>query len=535
MRRHLLLYIACLFAVVVQADDRRLTGVEYWIDDGHLNRTTVNIGSDGLLQFALDGSKLSEGLHALRYRAKDSEGYYSPTQSWLFYRTQAIAAGTTTLDYWVDAGEHAQAALTNNASNFLLDATKLSEGLHQLNYRATSSNGQSSPVQTWLFYRQRLGSEVATKVTTLEYWVDNRNDLLKCDSVRSSEISFVLDASALNEGLHSLNYRTQDDQGHYSPTQQWLFYRYVNDVAGGSMLEYWIDDSEQHDSIAVADSVAAFTLDASQVEEGLHTLHYRLNILSGQTGAESTWLFYRVAPAYAGGTRTLEYWIDEGEHLSRSADEADVAFVLDASAMEEGLHTFHYQLKEEGGHMSPQQSWMFYRIASTPKAAYLKWYRIWWNNHEEKAIEVQLPVGTAQYLYEETLAVPEYARNDGYSRDNTARFHIVFCNDQGQLSPIESAVVPYPDKYPPVTTLTVTKEGSSAKLTWTANADDVRDYNIYYSEDGQPYVLWKPNVKQQEATFRGQKGCTYSFIVTARDINGNYEAMEESKAKKVTF
>lgn len=468
MRRHLLLYIACLLAIVAQADDRTPTGVEYWIDDGHLNRTTVSIGSDGLLQFALDGSTLSEGLHALRYRAKDSEGCYSP-------------------------------------------------------------------VQSWLFYRQRLGSEVATKVATLEYWTDNRNDLLKRDSVRGLEISFVYDASALKEGLHALNYRTQDDQGRYSPTQQWLFYRYANDVAGGSMLEYWIDDSERHDSIAVTDSVATFVLNASMVEEGLHTLHYRLNTLSGQTGAESTWLFYRVAPAYAGGARTLEYWVDEGEHLSRSADEADVAFVLDASAMEEGLHTFHYQLKEEGGRVSPQQSWLFYRIASKPKATCLKWYRIWWNDHQDKALEVQLPDGKAECLYEETLAVPDYARNDGFSRDNTARFHIVFCDDQGNQSPVESAVVPYPDKYPPVTTLTVTKEGSSAKLTWTANADDIRDYNIYYSEDGQPYVLWKPNVKQQEATFRGQKGSTYSFIVTARDVNGNYEAMEESKAKKVTF
>ena len=399
MQKTLLFLIICLFPFVTWADERTLTGVEYWIDDGHQNRTTVNIGSDGLLQFMLDTGMLKEGLHTLHYRAQDSEGYYSPLQS-------------------------------------------------------------------WLFYRQQLSSEVATEVVALEYWTDNRYDLMKRDMVSGNEIQFTLDASALTEGLHSLNYRTQDDQGHYSPTQQWMFYRNLSATFGGNIFEYWID---------------------------------------------------------------------EGEHLSRNANESDVTFVLDASAMEEGLHTLHYQLKDESGRVSAQQSWMFYRIASQPKATALKWYRIWWNGHEDKAIEVQLPEGTTEFLYEETLSVPEYALNDGYSRDNTARFHIVFCDDQGQMSPLETDVVSYPDLYPPVTTLNVIKDNDCAKLSWQANADDIRDYNVYYSENGEPYILWKSNVQQLEATFKGQQGKTYRFIVTSRDVNGNYEALEESKAKEITF
>ena len=56
-----------------------------------------------------------------------------------------------------------------------------------------------------------------------------------------------------------------------------------------------------------------------------------------------------------------------------------------------------------------------------------------------------------------------------------------------------------------------------------------------YSENGEPYLLWKANTTEQSATFRGQQGVSYKFIVTARDKDGNYEAVEESKAVKVTY
>ena len=400
MKRLLLLFTIGMLAASARADDRTLTAGEYWIDDGHQSRTTVNIGSDGLMQFVLDGSQLSEGLHALRYRAQDSEGCYSP-------------------------------------------------------------------VQSWLFYRQQLASEKAQRVSSYEYWIDDRTDQMATGTVEGQEVQFVLDASELPEGLHALHYRLTDNQGQHSPAQAWLFYRCVAEQAGACTLEYWIDDDETHEQRSINSSETSFILDAANTEEGLHTLHYRLNSLTGIDGAERTWQFYRVSPKPAGSR--------------------------------------------------------------------ISWYRIWWNDHEEQAVTMQVENGGRELLYEEVLTVPEYARNDGYSRDYTARFHIVFGDDQGNLSPVESATVAYPDVYAPNTTLTATQSGNGITLTWTPDEDYVKDYNVYYSENGEPYVLWKPNTTQQAATFRGQPGYSYRFIVTARDVNGNYEAIEESKAVSVTL
>ncbi len=300
--------------------------------------------------------------------------------------------------------------------------------------------------------------------------------------------------------------------------------------------EYWFDD-QQGSRVSVNitnDGRIDFMADASALPEGMHRLNYRAVDSEGNYSALQTWLFFRYVPESIGEV-TLEYWIDEKKYMTLPVTETAINFQVDASACTEGLHRLNYRLKTDGGDNGAISTWMFYKLSNAPRATSLKWYRVWWNNHQDKAIEVQLPSGTAEYLYEETLAVPDYARNDDYSRNNIATFHVVFCDDLGQLSPVESAEVPYPDIYPPRTKLTATIQTDSVSLTWLANKDNVRDYNVYYSENNQPYVLWLPNITRTDAVFRGQKGSTYRFLVTARDDKGNYEAMEESKAVKVEF
>ena len=303
-------------------------------------------------------------------------------------------------------------------------------------------------------------------VVSAEYWIDDMLSDRRTVSIQGDEAQFIVDASAVAEGLHALRYRVKDSDGNYSPMQSWLFFRYTAPTTGANVLEYWIDEGAHH-TAPVSGTDATLVIDASAVAEGLHTLHYRLNSASGQTGSE--------------------------------------------------------------------QTWQFYRIPSQPAGKRIAWYRIWWNNHADQAMTVQLPNGGAEYLFNEVVSVPEYARNDGYSRDYTARFHIVFGDDQGNVSPMQTAVVAYPDVYPPVTTLTASTTSTSVKLSWSADMDDVKDYNVYYSENGEPYVLWLSNITQTTATFRGRQGVTYNFLVTARDVKDNYEAMEKSKAVKVTI
>lgn len=77
---------------------------------------------------------------------------------------------------------------------------------------------------------------------------------------------------------------------------------------------------------------------------------------------------------------------------------------------------------------------------------------------------------------------------------------------------------------------------SMVRLNWKEKSNDnMGDYNIYYSKDNGPYMLWLPDTKLTTATFKGEKGSIYLFTVTGRDAFGNREVFDETKCVSVKF
>ncbi|MBR1447881.1 MAG: fibronectin type III domain-containing protein [Prevotella sp.] len=369
-----------------------------------------------------------------------------------------------------------------------------------------------------------------------EYWIDNDINNRVEVTVNDGLMEFTADVNYLSEGLHALHYRAKDSEGAYSPVKTWLFFRRVAGGVTGTTIEYWADNLP-HQSASANTGDVNFMFDASELAEGLHAFHYLLKDANGVISAERLWLFYRVKPQSEAEDCVMVYWIDDAQPQQATDFSTDAPFAIDANTLDEGIHTLHYYMKNGGGATSALHSWMFYKTSTAPKGTRIDHYRVWWNDYTDKAVEVKVPDGGSTFVYQDVLAMPDYAKNDGSSRRNTAIIHIQFFDELGNVSPIESAEVGYPDVYPPVTTLQVstTHATGSVVLKWESNEDGVRDWNVYYAEGEQPYLLWKANTTEQKATFRGQHGSTYRFIVTARDVSGNYEAMEESKAVKVTF
>ena len=59
-----------------------LTSFEYWFDDGFERRQSVTIhGGDFLIETNIDTRQLSQGVHSLSFRAKQSDGMYSAISS----------------------------------------------------------------------------------------------------------------------------------------------------------------------------------------------------------------------------------------------------------------------------------------------------------------------------------------------------------------------------------------------------------------------------------------------------------------------
>ena len=85
----------------------------------------------------------------------------------------------------------------------------------------------------------------------------------------------------------------------------------------------------------------------------------------------------------------------------------------------------------------------------------------------------------------------------------------------------------------PITTSFSVKstDDNNVLLEWKAiyNKYDISDYNVYVSENDKPFILWLPNTTKNSASFKGEIGKTYRFIVTTRDKNGNVEKYDENK------
>ena len=293
MRKRFISLLACLFVLTAYANDRTVVSGEYWIDSGYDNRTKVSISNDEM-DFTVDASALSEGVHRLCLRVLDSDGNYSPTLSWAFYRLATTpAASSNALEYWVDSGTHQTVAVSDTTVSFVFDGSSLTEGLHKLSYRLKGSNGYDSPIQSWLFYRDRLATDFATKVQEYEYWTDGNYSNRTTGTVQGDEVEFSLNAATLGEGVHTLHYRVKDDKGNYSPTQSWAFFRTAAiQEAGTTNVEYWIDEgAHQTKEIADNDSIE-FAIDASALAEGVHTLYYRLLSSNGSKSPMQAWKFY---------------------------------------------------------------------------------------------------------------------------------------------------------------------------------------------------------------------------------------------------
>ena len=197
-----------------------LTDYEWWLDD---SRSTINNGQSYMANI----KGLNTGLHCLNFRARNSNGDWSPIHRMLFV-IPPIAETTATLtdwEWWIDNdltsvnrgnGNHEKMAFT-------YDIGSLSVGLHCLNYRVRNSHGDWSPIARYLFYKPDE-LEKAAQITQVEYWLDEDYSKVFRMSSQMDVYSISMDISSLSVGVHTVNFRTKNSNGEWNPVSRYLFY-----------------------------------------------------------------------------------------------------------------------------------------------------------------------------------------------------------------------------------------------------------------------------------------------------------------------
>lgn len=381
-------------------------------------------------------------------------------------------------------------------------------------------------------------------ITRYQYWIDQaKQNVIDVEFLGNNvdTVEFTIDAGELSEGLHNLYLRIQDNEGVWSNLTSWGFFvRKLpkNDTLKVVSCEYWIDNNYSDKiQLPVDSTYMTFMVDASMLNEGLHTLSYRVQDNEGMYSQISTWLFMRNAlrdTSITNRVTKVEYWYDnDTTHIENLFVNNDtIEFSADASMLNEGMHILSLRVFDALGNKSVPTTWAFYK-SSFKRSSKISWYKCWWNNHLDKMEKVMTECDSTVYTFAKELVVPDYAKEDGYSRNSIARFHVVFGDETGNISNIEYVDVSYPDNIPPVSDITAEQQPDGIKLTWSSNENEIDYYNIYVSENDSPFILWMPNTTKRTAMFKGQENIKYKFTVTACDKAGNTEELDENKYVEV--
>lgn len=381
---------------------------EWWLDYDFDGRTQVAITNTW--QQDIDASALTTGVHTVGIRVGDSNGLWGQPVIRHFlvqHLVTPVNNQLSTYDYWIDnqyADRQTGTVPSSGTVALDLDMSSLTVGVHQLAIRVNDTQGLTSQLVTRQFAVQRVTPPVDNRLTTYEYWIDDRYANRQTGTVPANGvIAMDLDMSSLSDGAHTISIRVNDSQGLTSQlvTRQFLVHKFAPPVDNRlTTYDYWIDGNyaDRQTGTVPADGSVALNLDMSSLPSGLHTLSIRVNDSQGLTSQLVTRSFLVVnTDEVADNTvATFRYWIDNNydEQTIVSAATGTVAVDVDASALTPGLHRLYYQLQDAQGLYGPVTvtSFTVPDIKDTPtqtKEPKIAAYEYWFDDQPRHRVDVE--------------------------------------------------------------------------------------------------------------------------------------------------
>ena len=313
--------------------------VEYFIDTdpGFGNGTDVSITpatNISNLLVSVDISALNKGFHNVYLRSKDNTGNWSLTNRWLFVK-DVLATAVNKLEFFIDtdpgfgSGTNVSISSSSNVPDVLIpvDISALSKGFHNIYLRSKDDAGNWSLTNRWLFVKDFA----AGIVNKLEYFIDtdpgfgNATDVVVTPSGNISNIVIPVSIGSLSTGFHNIYLRSKDNNGLWSLTNRWLFFKDIpqNNVQRG---EYFFDTDPGFGngtaipySGSLGTNVPDFSFGANinSLPNGAHYLFIRTQEVNGKWSLTNVFPFVKSVPlpvtlinfaARAEGSKTLLSW-----------------------------------------------------------------------------------------------------------------------------------------------------------------------------------------------------------------------------------
>jgi hypothetical protein len=221
--------------------------IEYFIDTDPGVGNGIPLVSDSTESFvatpAIDISTLSEGIHTIYFRAQNSSGEWGPAYGKSFYAyrkqfTDSTNVPLSTVEYSIDnvSSFSPLAAITPGTTAEVtndLDVSALSTpGIHSVYFRTRDENNHVSSVvaKSFYTYRKQFTDSTDVPLSAVEYSIDNVNSFSPVAAIASGTSATAtnnFDVFALSTpGIHSVYFRTRDENNHVSSSVAKSFYTY---------------------------------------------------------------------------------------------------------------------------------------------------------------------------------------------------------------------------------------------------------------------------------------------------------------------
>ena len=254
------------------------------------------------------------------------------------------------LRYWFDSDKSSLKTVNNLANNQTVDVSKLSEGLHTIHYQVVDNANTVGETCTGVFVK--VGQFTVSSSKTLLYSFDNET------SVRQMALSsgtMMLDASALEIGLHTIHYQVEYSDGMVTPpmTSMFIHTHADGETSGAKSFHYWFDNEQNVHTANVNGGI--HLLDVSALSDGIHTVHYQITDASDMPGAPASSLFMKTEQQSA---QSIRYWFDN-ETSATVTTMASGTQSIDVAHLRTGMHTIHYQVVDNNGKTGAPVSCLF--------------------------------------------------------------------------------------------------------------------------------------------------------------------------------
>lgn len=281
------------------AATKEIVAYEYWFNDDYGNAVSQTVTNQAVynLSTLVSTASINTGVHSFSIRFKDNADLWSSVLTQFFYKVpeQAVAATKELVEYeyWFD-NDYASAVVLPIANqqvynlSSLISTTSINTGVHSLSIRFKDNTNLWSSVLTQFFYKTPASATSVTKeIVAYEYWFDNDYASAVVTPVANQTIynlNSLISASALNNGVHTLSIRFQDNADLWSSVLTQFFYKMPEQpILANNLItdyRYWFDaDFAGAANVSLASPVHELNLidnlDLTQLPHGMHSVHFQ--------------------------------------------------------------------------------------------------------------------------------------------------------------------------------------------------------------------------------------------------------------------